>query len=651
MSIKIRLLLLILFFVLIYSTCLICVFAIPNGDIFLSGSINYERPILDLNVKSNMEGEAVVSGTGEYNYGETITISVSTTPAYSTFMAWATSKDAANMSILSTEQTYSFVAAKDSPREIYALFNNNSSVPADVTYNNLIFTTYPESGLAEVKGVVSSTDVSGEVNIPSYFVDNGQSYKVFSIGNSAFQSCSDMTSVVIPDGVTTIEDYGFRWCRALTSINFLGQSSLVKIGQRAFSYCEALAEVALPKNLKSIGNLAFEECRAIKKIYFDSANVSYVLNNKTPFEKSYQVQNIIIGNNVETIPNYFFNALSTVTSLTFEENSKLVEIGEYAFTNCSSILEIILPESVKVLGESCFSNCSKVSTLHIPKALVTLGEKSFYGLKSLETITVADNSVNFATDGYSLISSKGELILYASGNAATSYTIPSEATKILSGAFVFCDNLREITIPDNITKMQSGAFDYSSNVEKVYYNCNITRDFIDSSKTLFGTNFSSNTANLHFVIGENVNVLPENIIKYDTIKHLTILGNIKNFDDDAFPFNNIQGLTIGKNVTSIPSNLFNSSTLSNISNVIVDDGNRNFVVLESEINLGKFALYKIEASGISSSPILDNLDGIKNANVIEKDGAAGYGLYLQINGGAEEIFLKNTDPNSVGGIE
>jgi len=112
-----------------------------------------------------------------------------------------------------------------------------------------------ESGQATVCGFLN--DRTTTVTIPATV----QGYPVVAVAQHAFQDCSELTSVTLPDGLTTIGDYAFADCSALTSITL--PDSLTTIGAYTFDWCDALTSVTLPDGLTTIGNYAFAECSAL----------------------------------------------------------------------------------------------------------------------------------------------------------------------------------------------------------------------------------------------------------------------------------------------------------------------------------------------------------------------------------------------------
>jgi len=115
----------------------------------------------------------------------------------------------------------------------------------------------PENGAAEITGYWGKAE---NLTIP----DQLDGHPVTAIGDSAFSSCSSLTSVSIPDSVTAIGDSAFSDCSRLTSVSI--PDSVTAIGNRAFSYCSSLTSVSIPDSVTAIGNWAFYECSSLTSV-------------------------------------------------------------------------------------------------------------------------------------------------------------------------------------------------------------------------------------------------------------------------------------------------------------------------------------------------------------------------------------------------
>ena len=148
---------------------------------------------------------------------------------------------------------------------------------------------------------------------------------VTSIGNGAFSGCFGLTSVTIPNSVTSIGEYAFSDCSSLTSVTI--GNSVTSIGKSAFYKCKGLTSVTIPNSVTSIGERAFYDCTSLTSV---------------------------------TIPN-------SVTS-----------IGNEAFYNCTSLTSVTIPNSVTSIGNSAFNYCTKLTSIFIECIIPpTIGSNAF----------------------------------------------------------------------------------------------------------------------------------------------------------------------------------------------------------------------------------------------------------------------------------
>ena len=109
-----------------------------------------------------------------------------------------------------------------------------------------------------------TNEYSGNVIIPESVTYNEKTYEVIGIGNEAFKDCSGLTSVTIPNSVTSIGNYAFSGCSGLTSVTI--PNSVTSIYNYAFSGCSGLTSVTIPNSVTSIGNYAFQDCSSLTSI-------------------------------------------------------------------------------------------------------------------------------------------------------------------------------------------------------------------------------------------------------------------------------------------------------------------------------------------------------------------------------------------------
>ncbi len=289
--------------------------------------------------------------------------------------------------------------------------------------------------------VTEYTGVGGAVTIPSTL----GGYPVAGIGDSAFEECSSLSSVAIPNGVTTIGDYAFYYCDGLTSITMPG--SLISIGDSSFYGCSSLVSVVIPAGVLSIGGDAFSDCT--------------------------DLVSITIPDGVSTIGEMAFAGCSSLKNIRIP--SGLISIKDWTFMGCSSLTSVTIPENITRIGEMAFALCGSLTGITIPGSVSTIGDAAFMGCAKLSAIQVAAPNASYASENGVLFNkAKTVLIQYPVGNARTSYTTPQSVASIEYSAFTGSGKLTSVTITSGVKSIEDGAFAQCINLANVTLSNGIT---------------------------------------------------------------------------------------------------------------------------------------------------------------------------------
>ncbi|MCM8872882.1 MAG: leucine-rich repeat domain-containing protein [Paludibacteraceae bacterium] len=193
---------------------------------------------------------------------------------------------------------------------------------------------------------------------------------VINIGKYAFSGCTGLTSVTIGNGVTSIGDLAFDGCKGLTSVTI--GNSVMSIGHRAFYCCGVLTSVTIPNSVTNIGDEAFESCKGLTSINVTEDNLNYASIDGVLYSKDKntlitcpqgKTGSVTIPNSVTSIGEDAFSRCEGLTSVTIPNS--VTSIGNYAFYDCTGLTSVTIPSSVTSIGNGVFGNCYRLTSMTV----------------------------------------------------------------------------------------------------------------------------------------------------------------------------------------------------------------------------------------------------------------------------------------------
>ena len=299
----------------------------------------------------------------------------------------------------------------------------------------------------------------------------------------AFHGCHDVTSVTLPNGLTSIPSMAFCDCFSLSSLVI--PDGVTSIGSSAFTGCSSLSSIAIPANLQNMGENVFGGCTSLKHItwnardaqlswifYDPSYSEQFVLEQMSWYHPFYdirkQIQTFTLGDSVRVIPRYLCYEMENITSLSFGCEVDSIEL--HAFDGCKRIASVVwnareckdpviytasplypfrnnitsmtLGDSVQHIPAYLCHGMSRIKHLHIPKNVSSIGDYAFRYMSALDSISVDTLNVIFDSRNHcnALIETSSKNLML--GCCKT--RIPDDVRSIGDGAFRNVRGLRTI---------------------------------------------------------------------------------------------------------------------------------------------------------------------------------------------------------------
>ena len=407
-----------------------------------------------------------------------------------------------------------------------------------------------------------------------------------SCGDNVKYSLDTSTGVLTISGTGDMYSYGpFYENTNIKSV--IIESGVTSIGESAFDGCTSLTDVTIPNSVTSIGDCAFEDCYFTYENFVNNSNVELDDSSKPTIvdtdtggfcikdnelvnmRPTYAIGEITIPNSVTSIDSSAFYGCSSLTSVTMSDS--VTSIGNPAFENCTSLTSIevsdnngnyssvdgvlfnkdkselitypagktdseyVIPNSVISIGYSAFENCTSLTSVTIPDSVTSIGDSAFRGCTSL-----------------------------------TNITIPNSVTSIGNSAFSGCTSLTSVTIPDSVTSIGSGAFSNCTSLKSIEVSEN-NKNYASIDGVLFNKDkselvtYPAGKTDSEYVIPNSVTSIGYSAFENCTsLTSVTIPDSVTSIDYSAFEnCTSLTSVTIPNSVTSICDSAFYNTAYYN----------------------------------------------------------------------------------------
>lgn len=278
--------------------------------------------------------------------------------------------------------------------------------------------------------------------------------------NNVFENCSTLTSITLPNTLTTIGKVAFLYS-GITSITI--PYGVTSIGDGAFKRCESMTDIVLPTSLDTLSDYMLEGCISLRHVTVPNGVTTI---NNSVFESSSGLESVTFPNSVRTMGDAVFKYCSNLLSVSIPEG--VTSIGWEFFLNCGQLVSVTLPTTLRSMGANAFRECSSLSSITIPALITSLPSDLFYGCRRLAHVE-----------------------------------LPQGLTSIEPLAFIGCSSLPEITLPSQVNSIGTAAFDGCDGLQTVVCE-NPVPPYLDLSverNVVFGCYWTTFSANLYVPSG------------------------------------------------------------------------------------------------------------------------------------------------------
>ena len=459
----------------------------------------------------------------------------------------------------------------------------------DLTYGDFQYKIEDDNSctITDYDGMASSLSIPSAIN----------GHTVKQIDTGALSDNRIITSVTIPNGVTTIGFSAFNGCIKLEKIKFSSNldtvcenafnntkwfnnqsNGLVYVGKVAYKYKGDMprnTKITVKSDTVSISESAFKDCANLTAILIPSS-VKHI--DKYAFYNCQGLTKLNFNDGIERIENDAFGSCEKLTGVNFSETLK--SIGAFAFVECKKLSEITIPRSVTSVGEYAFSGCENLASVTVSDDLPYVGGRAFEKTKWLNSQPDGVVYIGKSAYGYKVDMPKNTELSLKSGitnisgyafyeeKNLTSVKIPETVNRIGNWAFLDCEGLKNVNIPDGVKRIESWTFSNCSSLT------NITVP--DSVTVLDGLAFSYCTNLKNIELSKNLTEIGMGALSHCTsLETIDIPDSVIIMDNIAMAgCSELKSVNIGSNLKTVGGQVFAGCT--SLEKVNVNLNNKNY---------------------------------------------------------------------------
>ncbi len=320
---------------------------------------------------------------------------------------------------------------------LFLLFFSISAMGQNFVFNGIVYgvTSYEEQTVAVMNySILLNSAYSGSISIPCTVENDGTTYTVTSLDESAFEGCTGVKSLSLPASVRSFGSYCF-YNTNFTTLQM--PDSLRTIGDHAFLYSN-VGSLHLPASFEAYGECAFW-ARNLASITVDTSNPYYRSIDGWLYSKD-SLTLCVVPDGVRGavgVPSY------------------VRRLGDMAFGFCQNITSVSLPEGLCRVGSFAFNCCAAINNVVIPSTVLSIGICPFSYCPQLTSLSIASDNSHYVMDGLMLYSANYDTLISCHKSGSTVTLHPN--VKVVGG---FENNswVRNIDIPSSVTELSDNCF-------------------------------------------------------------------------------------------------------------------------------------------------------------------------------------------------